>query len=132
MAKQDRNEVPVGAVIVKNNQIIAIRHNEVMSQKIPLAHAEMLVIRDVLQITGQMYLNDCTLYVTLEPCPLCISACIAVRIPSIVFGAYDIKSGGTIHGARVPDHSNHQISITGGILETQCQEIMRDFFTHRR
>jgi tRNA(adenine34) deaminase len=132
MAKQDKNEVPVGALIVQKNTLIALRHNEVMHRQNPTAHAEMLVIHDALRILGQMYLTDCTLYVTLEPCPLCAAACAAVRMEHVVFGAYDTKSGGTVHGARVLDHTHHKPLITGGILETESQALLTGFFEGQR
>lgn len=132
MAKQDTNEVPVGALMVQDGTMIALRHNEVMQRQDPTAHAEMLVIRDALRILGQMYLTDCTLYVTLEPCALCAAACAAVRLKHVVFGAYDPKSGGLIHGARVLDHTHHKPLITGGIMETESQNLLSQFFEGRR
>jgi tRNA(Arg) A34 adenosine deaminase TadA len=103
-----------------------------MHRQDPTAHAEMLVIRDTLRILGQMYLPDCTLYVTLEPCALCAAACAAVRLKHVVFGTYDPKSGGLIHGARVLDHTHHKPLITGGVMETESQNLLTGFFRKYR
>lgn len=126
-------EVPVGAVITDNaGNIIATAHNETESGKNATHHAEMLAISRALAHTQQKYLEDCTLTVTLEPCAMCAGAIAAVRLKRVMFGAYDPKSGGVEHGARVFAHSHHTPEIIGGVMETECAGLLTAFFAAKR
>lgn len=131
-----KDEVPVGALIIhsKTKEIIAKSYNLVEAKNNPLAHAEMLVIQKAIKSTGQKYLSDFDLYVTLEPCPLCASAISASRIGRVYFGAYDIKSGGVTHGARIFNASSchHKPEVYGGIMELECQNLLTNFFNNKR
>ncbi len=129
-------EVPVGAVIVngKSGEIIASSGNRVEELKDPTAHAEILVIREAAEKLGQVRLEECDLYVTLEPCPMCAAAISHARIRRLYFGAYDPKSGGVEHGARVFSHKtcHHRPEVYGGIMETDCSNLLKDFFKKLR
>lgn len=129
-----RGEVPVGAVIVKNNQIIAAAGNEVEELKDVTAHAEMLVIREASQKLGSPRLVDCDLYVTLEPCPMCAQAISMARLRRLYFGAYDPKGGGVEHGARLFSQPtcHHAPEIYGGIEEEKSANLLRSFFAAKR
>lgn len=130
-----RHEVPVGAVIVdKQGEILAVAGNEVMGRHDPTAHAEMLAIRAACEAFGSERLSECDLYVTLEPCPMCAAAISMARIRRLYFGAYDPKSGGVEHGARVfeANSCHHKPEVYGGIQEAQCSKILKDFFESRR
>ena len=130
-----RGEVPVGAVLTDaEGRVLAADGNRVEEKSDPLAHAEMLVIKTALQTRGEKYLEDCDLYVTLEPCPLCASAISLTRLRRVYFGAYDPKSGGTEHGPRIFEHEtcHHKPEIYGGIDERQCAALLTDFFRQKR
>lgn len=127
------NEVPVGALVVKDGQVIAQAHNERESRQSPTAHAELLAIEQAARATGSWRLTDCTLYVTLEPCPMCAGAIINARVPRVVFGAYDPKAGAmgslyNIHEGRL----NHTPLVTGGVLADTCGNILREYFGRKR
>jgi tRNA(adenine34) deaminase len=126
-------EVPVGAVIVDAaGAILAEAHNEVEARRDATAHAELLAIRAALTKTGDKYLDGCTLYVTLEPCPMCAGAIAHARLAKLVFGAYDPKSGGVEHGPRVLAHTHHTPEIIGGVMESECAALLKEFFTRMR
>jgi tRNA(adenine34) deaminase len=129
-----RGEVPVGAVVVADGRVLAAAGNRVEELGDPTAHAEMLVIRAALAFRGDKRLDDCDLYVSLEPCPMCAAAISLARLRRLYFAAYDPKSGGVEHGARVFDHStcHHRPEIYGGIRESEAAELLRDFFRERR
>ncbi len=130
------DEVPVGAVIIdyRSNALVAAAHNLVMKYHDPTAHAEMLVIRQAAAHLQQVQLTTCDLYVTLEPCAMCAQAISHARIRRVYFGAYDPKSGGVDHGARVYDHAtcHHKPMVQGGILANECGMLLQDFFQSRR
>ncbi|MDP2193566.1 MAG: nucleoside deaminase [Alphaproteobacteria bacterium] len=126
------DEVPVGAVIVHQNRVIASSHNLVQHNKNATHHAEMLCIDAACQFFGQKYLMDCDLFVTLEPCPMCAAALAHVKIRRIYFGAYDIKSGGIDHTTHTFQHMCHQPQIYGGISETECQNLLKKYFLEKR
>ncbi len=126
------NEVPVGAVLVYNNQIIAQDHNQCIADQNPLHHAELIVISQGFAHLQTQYLNDCTLYVTLEPCPMCAAAIAQARVGKVVFGAYDVKSGGVEHGPKIFEHSHHKPEVIGGVLEKECAELLVNFFEEKR
>ncbi len=129
-----KDEVPVGAIIVKDGKIIARAHNLREKTKDPTAHAEILAIKKAAKKLSGWRLLDCTLYVTLEPCPMCSGACVNARIKEIVFGAYDPKAGycGSLHNTAEDTSLNHNMIITSGILEDQCAQILKDFFANKR
>lgn len=133
---KERGEVPVGALIVnhKTQDILSSAGNRVEEHKNPLAHAEMLAIDAALKAQGTKYLEDCDLYVTLEPCPLCASAISLARLRRVYFGAYDPKSGGTEHGPRIFEHAtcHHKPDVYGGICEQDCADILTQFFAEKR
>lgn len=125
-------EVPVGATLFDSNgTLIAAAHNQTETLADPTAHAEMLVLRQAIQ-GGRKYLEDCTLAVTLEPCAMCLGALCAARVGTIVFGAYDPKSGGTVNGARVAQHAHFKPEILGGIEEAACAALLTQFFSTLR
>lgn len=126
------NEVPVGAVLVHNDQIIAKDHNQCIADQNPLHHAELIVISKGLACLQTHYLSDCTLYVTLEPCPMCAAAIAQARVGKVVFGAYDVKSGGVEHGPKIFKHAHHKPEVIGGVLEKECAELLVNFFEGKR
>ena len=130
-----RGEVPVGAIIVnsQDNMVIARSGNKVEELKDPTAHAEILVIREATGLLGTR-IQSCDLYVTLEPCSMCASAASLARIRRLYYGAYDIKSGGVDHGARIFNHSNchHKPEVYGGIKEETSRQLLKKFFANRR
>ena len=127
-----RGEVPVGCVIVSgtDGQILARTANRIEERSDPTAHAEMLAIRIALTQAALSKLNDCDLYVTLEPCSMCAAAISHARLRRLYFGAYDPKSGGVDHGARVFDHAtcHYKPEIVGGLLEYTAAELLKEFF----
>lgn len=127
-------EVPVGAVIIHETKIIARAHNHVIRHKDPTAHAEMLVIRAAAQILQNERLQNCDLYVTLEPCPMCLAAISHARIKRLYYGADDLKSGGISASAGLvhAPSLHHKSEIYDGICESECQQILRDFFAELR
>ena len=127
-------DVPVGAVIVRNGQIIARAHNEKEALKDPTCHAEILTIRAACQKLGDWRLDDCTLYVTLEPCPMCAGAMVSAHLGALVFGAPDSAYGacGSMFQVAAGPHLSHRVQILGGIEETACTQLLNDFFARRR
>ena len=135
-AARDRGEVPVGAVIVdgQTGRLLAAAGNRVEERADPTAHAEMLAIREAAQTQGSPRLDGMDLYVTLEPCAMCAQAIALARIRRLYFGAYDPKSGGVEHGARVFTHAtcHHKPEVVGGIDETRAAALLKDFFKGKR
>lgn len=129
-------EVPIGAVVVDSlsGQIIASAHNQTEKDKDPTAHAEILAIKAACAIKGAPRLPECDIYVTLEPCPMCAAAISFARIRRLYFGAYDPKGGGVDHGAKIFNQPtcHHHPEIYGGINETECSELLKNFFKERR
>ena len=128
------DEVPIGAVIVKDGEVIAAAHNAVESLNDPTAHAEILAITQAAKHLGGWRLNDCTLYVTKEPCPMCAGATIMSRLGRVVFGWGDPKMGclGGAHATHELPKLNHRVSVSPGVLETECREILRAYFAMKR
>lgn len=126
------DEVPVGAVLVYRDHIIAQAHNTCETNRNSLYHAEMLVIHQGIEHLQISYLNECILYVTLEPCHMCAAAIAQARVGKIVFGAYDPKSGGVEHGPKIFEHSHFRPQVIGGVLESQCGDLLKDFFYNKR
>ncbi len=128
------DEVPVGAVLVKNNKMIAEGWNQPIQLHDPSAHAEMMAMRQAGKALNNYRLIDATLYVTLEPCSMCVGAMIHARINRLVFGTTDLKTGATgsaINLIHDPAH-NHKIEVIGGVMEDECRRVLRTFFKHKR
>jgi len=130
----DQDEVPVGAVIVYENRIIAKAHNQVEMLKDPTAHAEMIAVTQAANSLSSKWLNDCTLYVTLEPCSMCAGALVLSRIKRICFAASDPKTGacGSIFNIASHPQLNHKIETVSGILESECSVLLSGFFAKKR
>lgn len=130
----DRGEVPVGAVLVKDNQIIARAGNRTLELNDPTAHAELLIIRAGGAELGSQRLTGCDLYVTLEPCPMCAAAISFARIGRLYYGAQDKKSGGTESGIRYFSHPtcHHVPEIYGGLGATKAADMLKTFFSQKR
>lgn len=128
------DEVPVGALIVQGDRLLAQAHNLRESRQDPLAHAEVLAIAQAAQVLGSWRLLDCTLYVTLEPCPMCLGAAINARIPRIVYGARDPKAGacGSVLDFAQHPSLNHAVKVTGGVMDLACAALLTDFFRMKR
>ena len=129
-----KNEVPVGAVIVRNGEIIAKAHNLVISEKDPSAHAEIVALRAAAKLLDTNFLNDVDLYVTLEPCIMCAQAISNARVKRVFYGAHDLK-GGALGGAfslYSQDFCFHKPQVFGGIYEQECSLILKDFFLKKR
>lgn len=135
-AKQaaSEGEVPVGAVITRDGEIIATAHNRREADGDPTAHAEVLAIRAAAKKLGRRRLNDCTLYVTLEPCPMCAGAMVMACIGTCYFGASDERQGCTGSVLHIPQDPAfyHHIPCIGGLLEESCAALMNDFFQQKR
>lgn len=129
----DKNEVPVGALIVKDGEVIAAAHNA-REKGDPLAHAEMNAMRQAAQKLGTRRLSGCTLYVTLEPCPMCAGAIVMSGIDRVVFGAWDEKQGccGSVYAIPQDTAFYHTARVTGGILEEECAGQLQAFFREKR
>ena len=129
-----KGEVPVGAVIVKDGTVIAKAHNLRESRKQPTAHAELLAIEKAAKKLGGWRLSGCTLYVTLEPCPMCAGAIINARLDQVVYGAVDSKAGytGTLHDTLGDKRLNHQCRVESGVLAEECAQLLKVFFAGRR
>lgn len=127
-------EVPVGAVVVHRGRVVAAAGNRILALHDPTAHAEMLAIREAAARRGSERLEDCDLYVSLEPCPMCAQAIALVRIRRLYFAAYDPKGGGVTHGPRIFEAPgcNHRPEVTGGLDEARAQALLKEFFAARR
>ena len=127
-------EVPIAAVLVHEGEILAQAHNLRETRQDPTAHAEILVIQEAAAKLGTWRLIGCTLYVTLEPCPMCAGAMVLSRIARTVFGAWDPKAGacGSLMNIPTDPRLNHRITVTGGLCEIESQALLREFFRQRR
>lgn len=127
-------EVPVGAVVVKDGNIIAAGFNQPITHSDPSSHAEIMAMRAAAKILGNYRLVDCTLYVTLEPCLMCSGAMMHARLARVVFGAFDAKTGvcGSVLNVFNEDKLNHHATVVGGILQIECAQLLKDFFAKRR
>ncbi len=133
-AALEHDDVPVGAVVVHDGRVIAARHNERELTHDPAAHAEILAMRDASRALGQWRLDECTLYVTLEPCAMCAGAAVNARLGRLVYGAHDPKAGAvTSHfGLLDSDVLNHRVAVTSGVGAQESSELLRSFFRERR
>ena len=133
-AAADAGEVPVGAVVVRAGQVIASAHNAPLASHDPTAHAEVNAMRAAAQALGNYRLDDCTLYVTLEPCAMCSGAALHARFKRVVFGATEPKTGaaGSVLNLFAHEQINHQTQVTGGVLADACAQVLQSFFEQRR
>ena len=128
------DEVPIGAVIVKNGQIIARSGNRKERDNCAVSHAEILAIKEACKVCDNWYLDECELYVTLEPCIMCAGAIINSRLKAVYFGAYDLKSGafGSVYDVAADKKLNHTLPVVGGILKEECGSLLTEFFKNKR
>ena len=131
---QVEDEVPVGAIILNQDRIIAAAYNQREQLHDPTAHAEMIAITQAAEAIGDWRLEHCTMYVTLEPCPMCAGAIIQSRIPRIVYGATDPKAGAvtSLYNLLTDTRLNHTVQVTGGVLAEDCGMILTNFFRSKR
>jgi len=130
----ERDEVPVGAVLVHGDKIVARAHNQIKLLKDPTAHCEMIAITQGADYFRNERLLDSTLYVTIEPCPMCAGAMVLGRIKRVVYGAADAKSGacGSVMNIASNSKLNHRIKIDNGVLEKECAGLLQEFFAKKR
>jgi len=130
---QKKGEIPVGAVIVCEDKIVSHGHNQHLKRNDPTAHAEVMAIRKASSKRKNYRLVDCDLYVTLEPCAMCLGAVVQARVRSLIFGAFDPKSGAVQSIMRFPfAKTNHRPEVKGGVLAEECGQILKDFFKAKR
>jgi tRNA(adenine34) deaminase len=127
-------DVPIGAVVVRGDEVLAARHNERELTSDPTAHAEVLALRDAAHALGSWRLDGCTLVVTLEPCVMCAGAAHSSRVDRVVFGALDIKAGalGSLYNIGTDARLNHEFAVEHGLLAPECAALLTDFFASRR
>lgn len=127
-------DVPIGCVIVSQDRIIARGYNKRNKDKTVLAHAELLAMRKACRLVGDWRLEDCTMYITLEPCQMCAGAIVQARIPRVVIGSMNAKAGcaGSVLNILEMDQFNHQCQVTRGVLEEECSSMLSDFFSRLR
>lgn len=128
------NEVPVGAVVVHHGAIIGRGYNQIEMMSDPTAHAEMIALTAAANHLKSKQLHACTLYVTLEPCPMCAGAIVLSKIPNLVFGSYDPKMGacGTLYSIVEDKRLNHRVHTIGGVLDEECGNLLKEFFKKKR
>lgn len=131
---KEKDEVPIGALIVFQGEIIATGYNVRETSQSTLSHAELIAIEKANAKNGSWRLENCTLYVTLEPCPMCAGAIVQSRIKRVVFGAFDPKAGcaGSLMNLLNDDRFNHQVELESGVLEEACSQLLTDFFRELR
>jgi len=124
------NDIPVGSIIIIENEIITKTHNMVEKLKNSNAHAEVLSINKAMRILGEKYLTKATLYSTLEPCPMCAGAIVLAKIKRVVFGAYDLNAGacGSVFNILHSKNLNHRVEVISGVMQNECSELISDFF----
>jgi tRNA(adenine34) deaminase len=127
-------EVPVGAVLVAGDQIIARAFNQPISANDPTAHAEVLVLREAARVLGNYRMTDATVYVTVEPCLMCVGAMVHARVRAVVYGAAEPKTGALVSTLKALESPglNHRFLVTAGVLEDECRSIIQEFFRERR
>jgi tRNA(adenine34) deaminase len=130
----DHDDVPIGAVIVRDGEVIAQGHNEREARADPTAHAEMIALREAARSLGTWRVLDSVMYVTLEPCAMCAGALVLARIPRVVFGTWDPKAGaaGSVLNVLDEPQLNHRPQVEGGLLAEDCADLLRAFFASRR
>jgi len=127
-------EIPVGAVVTSGGEVIGVGQNRSIRDKDPSAHAEVVALREACLVQANYRLNDATLYVTLEPCAMCIGALVQARVTRVVFGAYDPKAGAAGSAVDLTESRafNHRFEVMGGLFADECGELLQDFFRARR
>ena len=127
-------EVPVGAVLVLGGEIVARGFNQPISTVDPTAHAEVVVLREAAKVTGRYRLTDATVYVTHEPCLMCVGALVHARVAEVIYGAVEPRTGALVSSVRALDipSLNHRFTFTGGVLEDECRGIIQAFFQEKR
>lgn len=130
----EQDEVPVGAVVVRENKVIARAHNQVETLKDPTAHAEMIALTQATNFLSSKWLSDCVMYVTIEPCSMCAGALVLARIKRICYGAEDPKTGacGSVLNIVQNAKLNHKVEISGGVLASECGYLLSEFFQKKR
>jgi len=129
----ERGEVPVGAVVVRDGRVVARGSNRPIASSDPTAHAEVVAIRRAGHKEGNYRLTDCDLYVTVEPCAMCLGAAVQARLRRIVYGTADLKAGAVVSVMEFPFHKlNHRPEVTGGVMAGECASLLREFFRGRR
>jgi tRNA(adenine34) deaminase len=133
-AALDHDDVPIGAVVVRDGEIIGAAHNERELRQDPTAHAELLALREASRTLGSWRVLDAVLYVTLEPCTMCAGAIVLARVPRVVYGATDPKAGaaGSVLDILAQPRLNHRPAVAGGLLAEECGAMLTDFFGSRR
>jgi tRNA(adenine34) deaminase len=131
---EQNGDVPIGAVIIHNNQIIAKAYNQREQLNDPTAHAEIIALTQAAAALDTWRLNDCTIYVTLEPCPMCSGALVLARIDRLVYGCDDPKTGAvkSLYNIVQDDRLNHRLEVTSGVLADECSSLLQNFFALRR
>lgn len=134
MMAYDQGEVPVGAVVFHQEKVIGEGYNQRETLKDPTAHAEMLAITQAASALGTWRLLDCTLVVTLEPCPMCAGAIVQARIPTVIYGTTDPKGGAchTLYSITDDNRLNHRCQVLGGVMQSDCQLMLQQFFAEQR
>ena len=130
----ERGEVPIGAVVAMDGEVVAARHNERLSTNDPTAHAEILALRDAAAARGSSRLDGAVLVTTLEPCPMCAGAAVMARVGRVVFAAEDPKAGscGTLYNLGADPRLNHNFEVVGGVGRDEAAALLKDFFAARR
>ncbi|MBN2180386.1 MAG: tRNA adenosine(34) deaminase TadA [Sedimentisphaerales bacterium] len=131
---EENGDVPIGAVIVYQNQIIGKAYNQREQLNDPTAHAEIIVLTQAAAFLESWRLNDCTIYVTLEPCPMCAGALVLARMERLVYGCDDPKTGAvkSLYNIVQDERLNHRIEVTAGVMANECSELLQNFFQKRR
>lgn len=134
LGARERREVPIGAVVVLNGEIIGAGFNQPIGAVDPTAHAEIVALRAAAQRLANYRLTGATLYVTIEPCQMCVGAMVHARVARVVYGAAEPKAGAIESAMRAHEHPtlNHRLLATGGVLEAECRDMIREFFRERR
>ncbi len=130
----EHDDVPIGAVLVRDGELVAAAHNERELRQDPTAHAEIIALREAARLAGSWRLLDTVLYVTLEPCAMCAGAIVLARVPRVVYGASDPKAGacGSVLDVLGEPRLNHRPEVAGGLLALECGELLSEFFASRR
>lgn len=131
---EENGDVPIGAVIVYKNQIIGKAYNQREQLKDPTAHAEIIALTQAASFMENWHLNGCTMYVTLEPCPMCAGALVLARVDRLVYGCDDPKTGAvkSLYNIATDERLNHRLEVTSGVMEEQCRQQLQEFFAKRR
>jgi len=129
-----RNEVPIGAVVVLEGRIVGAGFNQPIASADPTAHAEIVAMREAARVLGNYRLTGATLYVTVEPCLMCVGAMVHARVATLVYGVREPKAGAVESTQRAHEHAalNHRVAVVGGVLEDECRQVLQEFFRQKR